>query len=122
MAGSALVMLLAIGAFAAAPGGAQPAAMVVRLDNAELVARSQVVVYGRVLSVESGDRISEAVVAVECALKGAPGPRVSVEFSPGLAESPVFEPGELVLLFLTETGAGRFQATGGEQGKVPFGK
>jgi hypothetical protein len=114
-------MLFAIGALAAGVlGWAQPAAMVVRLDNAELVARSQVVVYGRVVAVESGGQSSEAVVAVECALKGAPGPRVSVTFSPGQAESPVFEPEEVVLLFLTETEAGRFQTTGGEQGKVLF--
>lgn len=100
----------------------QPASMVVRLTNPELVSRSRLVVYGRVTAVRSDGRISEAVVAVEHALKGAPGKEVIVTFSPGMAESPTFEPGETVLLFLTEAGQGRFQTTGGEQGKFSLVK
>jgi len=103
-------------------GTQQPAGIVVRLTNQELVSRSSLVVYGRVTAVRADGRISEAVVAVERALKGAPGKEVRVTFSPGLAESPTFEPGETVLVFLTEAGQGRFQTTGGEQGKFSLGK
>jgi hypothetical protein len=62
------------------------------------------------------------VVAVEHALKGAPGKEVRITFSPGLAESPTYDLGEAVLVFLTEAGQGRFQTTGGEQGKFSLGK
>jgi len=118
-----LCFLLTIGALGTSvPGRAQPASMVVRLDNAQLVSRSDVVVHGRVTAVKPGETVSEAFVAVECSLKGAPGKQVTVTFSPGLAESPVFEPDEVVLLFLTEAGPGRFQTTGGEQGKFSLGK
>ena len=103
-------------------GTQQPAGIVVRLTNQELVSRSSLVVYGRVTAVRADGRISEAVVSVERALKGAPGKEVRVTFSPGLAESPTFEPGETVLVFLTESGQGRFQTTGGEQGKFSLGK
>jgi hypothetical protein len=98
-------------------GWSQPASMVLRLDNAQLVSRSHLVVTGRVTAVKPRGKMMEARVAVECPLKGAPGKEVTVAFSPGLAESPVFEPGEVVLLFLTEADPGRFQTTGGEQGK-----
>ena len=57
----------------------QPASIVVRLTNQELVSRSSLVVYGRVTAVRSDGRISEAVVAVEHALKGAPGKEVRVD-------------------------------------------
>jgi hypothetical protein len=103
-------------------GWAQPASMVVRLDNAQLVRRSHLVVTGRVAAVTAGPKSREAVVAVECSLKGSPGKQVTVAFSPGLEDSPVFEVGEVVLLFLTEADPGRFQVTGGEQGKFSFGK
>jgi hypothetical protein len=103
-------------------GWSQPASMVLRLDNAQLVSRSHVVVYGKVTAVKPGGKMGEALVTVECALKGAPGKQVTVTFSPGLAESPVFEPGEVVLLFLTEAEPGRFQTTGGEQGKFSLRK
>jgi hypothetical protein len=59
---------------------------------------------------------------VECSLKGAPAKHVTVAFSPGQSESPAFAPEEVVLLFLIETGPGRYQTTGGEQGKFTFGK
>jgi hypothetical protein len=61
-------------------------------------------------------------VTVEHALKGLPGKEVRVTFSPGLAESPTFEQGETVLLFLTDAGEGRFQTTGGQQGKFSLPK
>jgi hypothetical protein len=123
MVKSGLVSLFTIGVLATGVRGwAQPAGMVMRLDNAQLVARSHLVVHGTVTAVKSGGKTLEALVAVECALKGAPGKQVTVTFSPGLAESPVFEPGEVVLLFLTESEPGRFQTTGGEQGKFSLGK
>jgi hypothetical protein len=96
--------------------------MVLRLDNAQLVARSPLVVHGRVTAVKTGAKSSEAVVSVECALKGSPGKQVTVVFSPRVSESAVLEPGEVVLLFLTEAEPGRFQITGGEHGKLSFGK
>jgi hypothetical protein len=115
--------LLTIGVLALCPlGWSQPATMVLRLDNAQLVARSHLVVHGRVTAVKTGEKSSQALVAVDCSLKGSPGTQVTVVFSPGLAESPVFQPGEVVLLFLTEIEPGRFQTTGGEQGKFSFGK
>jgi hypothetical protein len=123
-----LVSLLTIGVLASCGlalcvlSAAQPASMVVRLDNAQLVGRSHLVVTGRVAAVKAGAKSREALVAVECALKGAPGKQVTVAFSPGLEDSPVFEVGEVVLLFLTEAEPGRFQVTGGEQGKFSFGK
>jgi hypothetical protein len=100
----------------------QPASIAVRLTNSELVSRSRVIVYGTVTAVRSDGPISEAVVAVQHALKGAPGKEVRVTFSPGLSESPTFASGETVLVFLTEAGQGRFQTTGGEQGKFSLGK
>jgi hypothetical protein len=116
-------VLFAVGVLAAAvQGPAQPASMALRLGNAELVARSHLVVYGRVTEVRPGGTTSEAVVAVECPLKGKPGEQVTVAFSQGASESPVFEPGEVVLLFLTEAGSGRYQTTGGEQGKFSLGR
>jgi hypothetical protein len=121
MAKGGLASLFAIGVLAtSAPGAAQPAGMALRLDNAQLVSRSDVVVYGRVAAVKAGGTTSEALVAVDCALKGAPGKELTVTFSPGLGGSAVFEPGEVVLLFLTQTRPGRFQTTGGEQGKFAF--
>jgi hypothetical protein len=121
---SGLISLFTVAALATGLLGwaQQPAGVVVRLTNTELVSRSRVIVYGRVTAVRSDGRISEAVVAVEHALKGAPGKEVGVTFSPGLSESPTFEPGERVLVFLTEAGQGRFQTTGGEQGKFSLGK
>ena len=100
----------------------QPASIAVRLTNSELVSRSRLIVHGTVTAVSADGGISEAVVAVEHALKGTPGKEVRIRFSPGLAESPTFERGETVLVFLTEAGQGRFQTTGGEQGKFSLGK
>jgi hypothetical protein len=105
-----------------APGWAQPAGMVLRLDNAQLVGRSHLVVYGTVTAVRPGRKTLEASVAVACSMKGAAREQVTVSFSPGLEDSPVFEPGEVVLLFLTEAEPGRFQTTGGEQGKFSLRK
>ena len=111
--------LLTVGAFGMAVlAWSQPASMVLRLDNAQLVSRSHLVVHGRVTAVKPGGKTMEALVAVECPLKGAPGKEVTVIFSPGLSESPVFEPGEVVLLFLTESEPGRFQTTGRRAGQV----
>jgi hypothetical protein len=98
----------------------QPAGMVARLDNAQLVERSDAVVYGRVTAVRSAGAVSEATVAVECALKGAPGKQVTVTFSRGQSESAVFEPKQVVLLFLTEASPGRYQTTAGVQGRFSF--
>jgi hypothetical protein len=118
-----LFWLLTIGVLAICVlGWSQPASMVLRLDNAQLVSRSHVVVYGRVTAVKSVGQMHEALVAVDCPLKGAPGKQVTVTFSPGLEDSPVFERGEVVLLFLTEAEQGRFQTTGGEQGKFSLRK
>ena len=124
MVRSGLISLLTITALGTElPGSAQqPAGIAMRLTNSELVSRSRLIVYGRVTAVRADGPVSEAVLAVEHALKGAPGKEVRVTFSPGLAESPTFQPGETVLVFLIEAGTGRFQATGGEQGKFSFGK
>jgi len=100
----------------------QPASIAMRLTNSELVSRSRLIVYGRVTAVRPDGPTSEAVVAVEHTLKGAPGKEVRITFSPGLADSPTYDPGEAVLVFLTEAGPGRFQTTGGEQGKFSLGK
>lgn len=98
--------------------------LIQRLENSELVARSNLVIYGVVNEVRSKGESREAVVAVECVLKGKLPPQgeVRVIFSPGMAESPLFEKNEGVLLFLTETTAGLFQTVGGLQGKFSFGK
>src|SRR5262249_23207117 len=110
--------LLTIGVFGMGrAGSSQPASLVQRLDNGALGPRARAAGPGPVTAVRSGEKSREAVVAVECSLKGAPGKEVIVVFSPGQSDSPVFEPGEVVLLFLTEAGPGRFQTTGGEQGK-----
>ena len=124
MVRSGLIFLVTITALGTGlPGWArQPAGIAMRLTNAELVSRSRVIVYGRVTAVRSDGQTSEAVVAVERALKGSPDKELRVTFSPGLAVSPTFEPGEAVLVFLTDAGPGRFQTTGGEQGKFSFGK
>jgi hypothetical protein len=124
MVGWGLIPLFTIAALWTGPLGwaQQPASIVARLTNPELVSRSSLVVYGRVTAVRSDGRASEAVVAVDHALKGAPGNEVIVTFSPGLAESSTFERGETVLVFLTEAGQGRLQTTGGEQGKFSLGK
>ena len=100
----------------------QPAGIAMRLTNSELVSRSRFIVYGRVTAVRPDGPASEALVAVERALKGAPGKEVRITFSPGLAESPAYDPGEAVLVFLTDAGPGRLQTTGGEQGKFSLGK
>jgi hypothetical protein len=122
MAKGGLVPLFAIGVLATGVFvPAQPASMALRLDNAQMVGRSDVVAYGRVTAVRSAGAASEALVAVECPLKGNPGKELVVTFSPGQSESPVFEPDEVVLLFLEETGPGRHQIVGGAQGKFSFG-
>ncbi len=98
--------------------------MIQRLENYELVARSSLVIYGVVHEIRSKDESREAVVAVECVLKGKFSSRgeVRVMFSPGIAESPLFEKNERVLLFLTEITSELFQTVGGFQGKFSFGK
>lgn len=94
-----------------------------RLENSELVARSHLVIYGVVKEIHPKDDGRVALVVAECVLKGRPpGKEVRVIFSPGMAESPLFEIDEGVLLFLTETASGLFQTVGGFQGKFSFGK
>lgn len=107
-------------------GGASDRAygMVLRLENAEMVNRSHVVVFGTVKGISSRKNDQEAVVSVECILKGdlSAKSEVRVVFSPGMAESPLFEVQERVLLFLVTTDTGLFQTVGGSQGKFSFGK
>lgn len=95
-----------------------------RMDNSELVNRSDLVIYGVVKGLRSKGKSQEAVVSVKYVLKGKPPTKseASVIFSPGLEDSPIFELNELVLLFLREISPGLFQTTGGVQGKFPFGK
>lgn len=97
---------------------------VLRLDNSEIVTRSSLVIYGVVHEIRSKGEAQEAVIFVECVLKGklSPKMKIGVVFSPGMAESPVFEVNERVLLFLTKSGPETFQTTGGFQGKFSFGK
>ena len=96
--------------------------MMLRMDNSELVSRSDLVVYGVVTGVESREGTHEAVVVIEAALKGkaTAGEEVRVGFSPGIEDSPIFRLGERVLLFLWKTGVKQFQTVGGFQGKFSF--
>jgi hypothetical protein len=91
------------------------ATVLVPADFAEMVAGSQLVVYGRVVDVRSqmvGDRRTiESVVTVSVAqaIKGDPGATVSVRVPGGvvgryrrfMVGAPSFRPGEEVVLFLS---------------------
>lgn len=96
--------------------------MVLKLDNAELVSRSDLVVYGVVQEtrIEAQGRV--AVVGVKQVLKGDVAGRqeVKVRFSTGVEDSADFKKGEYVLLYLWKTGADEFQTVGGFQGKFSF--
>lgn len=97
--------------------------MMQRLENSELVARSNLVIYGMVKEICTKGENREAIVLVECVLKGklpAKG-EVRVIFLPGMEDSPLFEKNERVLLFLGETTSELFQTVGGFQGKFSFG-
>jgi hypothetical protein len=97
-------------------------AIVVQMDNAELVARSEVVVYGTVEEIRSQNHVRIAVLRVHTVLKGgiAANSRLHVAFSPGISDSPTFAVAERVLLFLRKAEAGQFQTVGGLQGKLSF--
>jgi hypothetical protein len=90
-----------------------------RLENAELVRRSDLVIAGVVQEIHAAQGPQTAVVEVQCVLKGDRAPRqaVRVSFSPRMAESPEFTVGERVLLFLHGIGPDLFQLVGGVQGK-----
>lgn len=91
------------------------ATVIVPADFNEMVAGAQLVVHGRVVDVRSqmvGDRRtieSVVTVAVDEAIKGAPGSTVVVRVPGGLVGryqrvmvgAPSFTPGEEVILFLT---------------------
>lgn len=98
--------------------------LTLRLDNSELVTRSSVVVYGTVKEIHSKGHNKEAIVLIECVLKGKlpAAMDVRVIFSHGMEDSPLFEVNECVLLFLTRSNSELFQTVGGLQGKFSFGK
>lgn len=98
--------------------------IMLRMDNTELIARSDLVIYGEVKEIRSERNNREAVISVECILKGKPtaGMEIKVVFAPGMEDSPVFETNERVLLFLTKSASGLFMTVGGIQGKFSFGK
>ncbi|WKZ19077.1 MAG: hypothetical protein QY310_00625 [Candidatus Jettenia sp. CY-1] len=95
-----------------------------RMDNSELIARSDLVIYGEVKEIRSKGDNREAIIFVEYILKGKPttGMETKVIFSPGMEDSPVFEINERVLLFLTKSASELFMTVGGIQGKFSFGK
>jgi hypothetical protein len=96
--------------------------MVVRMDNAELVSRSDAVVYGTVENVRLETDARVALVKISAVMKGAVAPNstIRVSFSPAMSESPSFAMSERVLLFLRSTGPDTFQTVGGAQGKFLF--
>jgi hypothetical protein len=106
----------------AALAPADSAAMVVRMDNAELVARADLVVYGHVIGVSVEHDVRIALVKAHAVLKGAVAgsSTVRVAFSPGMSESPSFAVSERVLLFLRRTSPDTYQTVGGIQGKFAF--
>jgi Flp pilus assembly CpaF family ATPase len=108
-------ILLLAGLFPAVSEG-----IVVKMDNAELVARSEVVVYGTVEEIRSQNHVRVAIIRAHTMLKGgAPtNSRLHVLFSPSISDSPTFTVAERVLLFLRKIESGQFQTVGGFQGKL----
>jgi hypothetical protein len=90
-----------------------------RLENTDLVCRSDLVISGVVREIYGPQEPRAAVVEVQCVLKGDRLSRkeVRVIFSPHMAESPEFKVQEHVLLFLQSIGPDLFQTVGGFQGK-----
>lgn len=99
-------------------------AMMLRIENSELVGRSDLIVSGEVRMVQSdsrgilkGSTAQEAIVSVEGTLKGKSEAEIRVAFSTGMEDSPSFVAGERVLLFLKKIGPRHYQTVGGIQGK-----
>lgn len=101
----------------------QADAMMLRLENEELVNRSHLVLYGIVKDIRPRGEDAEAIVLTYYALKGKlpVDKEVRVIFSRGMEDSPQFEVNEQVLLFLTRSANEIFQTVGGTQGKFSFG-
>lgn len=115
-----LFLVLCLGSFSATPAYS----IMLKMDNSELIARSNLVIYGEVKEIRSKGDNREAVIFVVCTLKGklSAGTEVKVIFSPGMEDSPVFETNERVLLFLKKSTAELFMTVGGIQGKFSFDK
>ena len=111
----ACLMLLTAGLIPAVSEG-----MVVKMDGAELVARSEVVVYGTVEEIRAQNHLRVAVIRAHAVLKGGVGAngRLHVSFSPSISDSPTFAVSERVLVFLRKIDSGQFQTVGGVQGKL----
>lgn len=111
-----LIVLMA-GVFPAVSEG-----IAVKMDNAELVARSEVVVYGTVEEIRSQNHVRVAIIRAHTVLKGGlpANSRLHVVFSPSISDSPTFAVAERVLLFLRKIESGQFQTVGGFQGKLSF--
>ena len=94
--------------------------IVVKMDNAQLVSSSDVVVYGTVEEVRGQNHLKEAIIRTHAVLKGSVSPNslLRVSSSPSMSDSPTFAVSERVLLFLKRVEPGRFQTVGGFQGKV----
>jgi hypothetical protein len=112
------VLLFAVSWFAplAAEG------FLMRLENADLVRRSDLVIAGVVQEIHEAQEPQTAIIEVQCVLKGDWSTRqaVRVTFSRRMAESPAFTVKEHVLLFLHSIGPDLFQTVGGFQGKFPL--
>jgi hypothetical protein len=104
-------------ALAFTPAGAT--GMVVRLTNAELVSRSDLVVHGTVEAIQAIADGHVALVKVHAVLKGSmtASSTVRVAFSASVSESASFAVSERVLLFLRQTAPATYQTVGGAQGK-----
>lgn len=115
-----LFLILCLWSFPSTPAYS----IMLRMDNSELIARSDLVIYGEVKEIRSKRDNREAIIFVEYTLKGKPttGMEIKVVFSPGMEDSPVFETNERVLLFLTKSTSELFMTVGGIQGKFSFGK
>lgn len=115
-----LFLILCLWSFSSTPAYS----IMLRMDNSELIARSDLVIYGEVKEIRSKRDNREAIIFVEYTLKGKPttGMEIKVVFSPGMEDSPVFETNERVLLFLTKSTSELFMTVGGIQGKFSFGK
>lgn len=115
-----LLLILCLWSFSSTPAYS----IMLRMDNSELIARSDLVIYGEVKEIRSKGDNREAIIFVEYILKGKPttGMETKVIFSPGMEDSPVFEINERVLLFLTKSASELFMTVGGIQGKFSFGK
>jgi hypothetical protein len=96
--------------------------MVLPMDHAELVGRSDLVVFGVVGSMRSQGQRQLAEVLIKCVLKGEESgiEAIDVAFRAGLEDSPAFSLNEEVLLFLREAELGAFEVVGGLQGKYTF--